>query len=124
MRAAFIAIAALGASSTASATLTKLVSFDGAKATTHQFTDLNDPVMGGRSVSTFNVDTKDKVGVFNGTCAIVPSLKAPGFCKVASDKASFADVSMHLNGHMELRVRSSTPKFGGFRVAFAAKNVP
>ena len=105
-------------------TLTKLATFDNARATTYKWTDTNDPVMGGRSVSTFAVDSNNKVGVFNGTCAIVPSLKAPGFCKVNSNTGAFADVSTHLNGHLELRVRSSTPKFSGFRVAFGAKDVP
>jgi hypothetical protein len=58
------------------AALTKIASFDGATGTTFQWRDLNDPVMGGRSTSTFHVD--QSVGIFNGTCAIVPSLKAPG----------------------------------------------
>lgn len=117
----FLALALFGA---AAGTLTKLATFDSARATTFKWTDTNDPVMGGRSVSTFEVDSDNKVGVFNGTCAIVPSLKAPGFCKVTSNTGAFADVSAHLDGHLELRVRSSTPKFTGFRVAFGAKNVP
>jgi len=113
----------------APASLTKLVSFDGAEGTSFKWSDMNDPVMGGKSDSTFKVDSSNKVGVFDGTCAIVPSLNAPGFCKVTTKAGflkhnKFADISSHLAGHMELRVRSSTPKFAGYRVAFSAKDVP
>ena len=106
------------------AALTKAVTFDGNKGTTFQWRDLNDPVMGGRSFSTFHVDS-GHFGVFNGTCAIVPSLKAPGFAKIMTDRGQeFADLSEHIKGHMELSVRSTTPGFKGFKIAFAAKNVP
>ena len=83
-------------------------------------------VMGGKSTSTFAVDTSNKLGVFNGTCAIVPFLHAPGFAKITTTGWSntFADVSSHLNGYMELRVKSDKPNYGGYRVAFSAKNVP
>jgi len=123
----FFFIAALVQQGLATATLTKLVTFDGADGTTFKWQDMNDPVMGGRSQSTFSVNKK--VGVFNGTCAIVPSLKAPGFCKVTTASGflrhnKFADVSSHIDGHMELRVRSRTPSFAGFRVAFGAKDCP
>ena len=44
----------------------------------------NDPVMGGRSKSQFTVGTdgagNKNIGLFSGDVAIVPSLKAPGFC--------------------------------------------
>lgn len=55
-----------------------LVTFDGQDGTTFKWRDLNDPVMGGRSVSTFEVDNDGQYAVFNGTVAIVPSLSAPG----------------------------------------------
>ena len=119
------AIAAILA--TAGASLTKLASFDGERKTKLEFEDTNDPVMGGRSSSTWAVDTQNKVGVFNGTCAIVPSLSAPGFCKITSKKSilhKFPDVSTDLIGFLELRVRSSTPSFAGYRVAFEAKDIP
>ena len=38
--------------------------------------------MGGKSISTFS--TQSGMGVFDGTCAIVPFLKAPGFCKIST----------------------------------------
>ena len=109
----------------ADATLTKLASFDGASGTTFKWRDLNDPVMGGQSTSTFQVDANNRVGVFNGTCAIVPKLKAPGFAKVSTTGwNTFPDVSAYLSGFMQLRVRSTTPEFAGFRMAFAAEGVP
>ena len=71
---------------------------------------------------------QNKLGVFNGTCAIVPFLKAPGFAKLVATEGRFGphfnNASKHIAGGMELRVRSSTPTYAGFRVAFAAKGVP
>ena len=51
-----------------------LVSFDGAIPLS-KFVQLNDPVMGGQSDSTFAIH--DGVGEFSGTCRIVPKLKVP-----------------------------------------------
>ena len=62
----------------ASAAFDKLVTFDGVKKTSFDWHETNDPVMGGQSSATFAV--KDGMGVFNGTCRIVPKLAAPGFC--------------------------------------------
>ena len=71
---------------------------------------------------------QNKLGVFNGTCAIVSFLKAPGFAKLAATAGRsgphFNDASKHLAGGVELRVRSSTPKYAGFRIAFSATGVP
>lgn len=104
-----------------------LATFDGAKGTTFKWTDMNDPVMGGASVSTF--DIAGKAGVFNGTCAIVPSLKAPGFCKITTSSfihptAQFNDASAAVDGAIQLNVRSTTPRFAGFRVAFGSPDIP
>ena len=121
---ASIAATVLASVDLTAAALTKAVTFDGSKGTTFQWRDLNDPVMGGRSFSTFHVDP-GHFGVFNGTCAIVPSLKAPGFAKITTDGGQeFADLSEHIEGYMELSVRSTTPGFKGYKIAFAAKNVP
>jgi hypothetical protein len=38
--------------------------------------------MGGISESKFYIDHANRVGVWNGQVRIVPSLQAPGFCKV------------------------------------------
>jgi len=98
----------------------KLATFDGDKSTTASWQDLNDPVMGGASTSSFKVSA-DKTGVFNGTCAIVGFLKAPGFAKIVGS-AEFADITGYDN--IALRVRSTTPDYQGFRVAFAAPGIP
>lgn len=74
-----------------------LVTFDGAKATSYTVEPVNDPVMGGQSESTFQVDAEQAVGVWDGEVKIVPFLKAPGFCALnapgLNKKASFPDVS-------------------------------
>merc|ERR550525_1204490 len=98
----------------------KLATFDEAKGTTASWRDLNDPVMGGASTSTFQT-TADKTGIFNGTCAIVGFLKAPGFAKITG-AAKFADITGY--DSIALRVRSSTPNYQGFKVAFAAPGIP
>ena len=82
--------------------------------------------MGGSSVSTFAI-TKG-AGVFNGTCAIVKFLHAPGFAKIATGSYyktnTFNDASAAVHGTIDLMVRSSTPTYKGFRLGWAAKNVP
>lgn len=94
-----------------------LVSFDG-KGPSHQFKELNDPVMGGKSTGTWSI-VQSKYGVFDGEVVNVPKLKAPGFIKTAAD-GSFPDASSGAGGEMRLVVRSSTPGYAGFRVTFAA----
>jgi len=106
-----------------------LVTFDGAKGTTFTFHELNDPVMGGMSVGTFHVNSAGHYGVFNGTCAIVPKLKAPGFIKASTGgwldaKHQFPDVSQMLNGSIKLTVRSSNPSYEGFKFEFEAPGAP
>ena len=59
-----------------------IATFDGATGTTLAWAPANDPVMGGRSTSTFKVDADRKLGVWDGSVAIVPFLKAPGFCNL------------------------------------------
>jgi len=100
----------------------KLATFDGAAATKASWRDGNDPVMGGASTSTFSI-TADKTGLFNGTCAIVGFLKAPGFAKITGSRDSdFHDITGYDN--IALRVRSSTPDYTGFKVAWAAPGIP
>lgn len=109
------------------AKVTYLAKFDGANITTLRWDETNDPVMGGKSIGTFSVDEDNKKGIFNGTCAIVPSLKAPGFCNVISKQSlfkKFPDVSEFLNGALMLKVRSDTPEYKGFKVGFGAKDIP
>merc|ERR1712086_212053 len=86
--------------------------------------EMDDPVMGGRSAGSFSVLTDPPpvspiAGHFRGHCAIVPFLHAPGFCKVTAD-GTFHDASTYANGAMQLYVKSSTPAYKGFKVAFGA----
>jgi len=94
-----------------------LVTFDGAAGTTQTFTELNDPVMGGKSTGTW--DQSGTFGVFDGEVVDVPSLSAPGFIKASAD-GTFADASAAAAGSLVLRVRSTTPEYKGFRVSFAS----
>jgi len=96
-----------------------MVTFDGASATTHAFTELNDPVMGGKSTGTWSVDNAGKFGTFDGQVVNVPSLSAPGFIKAAAD-AQFPDASSAFGGDMVLMVRSNTPSYAGFRTTFVS----
>jgi len=95
----------------------QLATWDGASATSFNFAELNDPIMGGQSKGTFSVNSADKCGVFDGEVKDVPSLKAPGFIKAAAG-GTFADVSSAFGGDLVLSVRSSTPEYKGFHVAF------
>jgi len=106
--------------STALATDLKVVTFDGASGTTASWVDINDPVMGGGSTSSFKV-TDDKTLVFNGTCAIVKFLQAPGFAKIIGS-ASYADITGY--DGIKMRVRSSTPDYAGFKLGWAAPGIP
>lgn len=103
-----------------------LATFDGAKSTTYGWRDMDDPVMGGESHSVFEVEGSQ--GHFKGTCAIVPFLKAPGFCMASTQRSvfspapHFADASQFIDGALYLEVETTTPEYAGFKVAFGAKN--
>lgn len=76
----------------ASAKTVMLATFDGAKETTLTWNPVNDPVMGGQSTSTFNVQASK--GIFEGEVKVVTFLGAPGFCNLeTSGTVSFPDVS-------------------------------
>merc|ERR1711871_1875863 len=92
-----------------------LVDFKGDDASTsHTWRANNDPVMGGRSTSTVTVE--NNVLNFTGTCAIVPSLKAPGFITaVNSDKNAWVDVSS-CEG-LKIKHKSDN-NYAGFRLSF------
>jgi hypothetical protein len=103
-----------------------LITFDDDPVTgNRKWQALNDPVMGGQSHSAFTAETS--YGRFSGLCAIVPFLKAPGFCKIATthgmfEKPRLADASAYIGGSLYLEVRSSTPEYKGYKVDFSAKN--
>merc|ERR1719428_2067934 len=94
-----------------------LVTFDGAKDTTFNFRQLNDPVMGGRSTGTWSLG--DGFGILDGEVVDVPSLSAPGFIKAAAD-GKFPDISSFIDGSLVLQVRTSTPEYEGYRVSFVS----
>jgi len=97
-----------------------IATFDGVKSTTLTWKEMNDPVMGGKSTGTFTIDSANEVGVFDGKCAIVPSLKAPGFI-TAGATGSFPDISHCQN--LVLNVNSAN-SYAGFRVSFGSEHYP
>jgi len=94
-----------------------LVTFDGAEETTFAFTELNDPVMGGKSTGTWSLG--DGFGILDGEVVNVPSLQAPGFIK-AQAPGNFPDVSDFIDGSLVLSVRTTNPDYEGFRVTFVS----
>ncbi|GMH55903.1 hypothetical protein TrRE_jg8414 [Triparma retinervis] len=93
-----------------------LWTFDGEND--HEIKLTNDPVMGGLSTSNYTV--VDNKVEWNGSCEIVPSLKAPGFCNLESKKNfdKFPDATGAT--HITLLLASSTPDYEGFKFSFAA----
>jgi len=98
----------------------RLASFDGVKETTLSWRKTLDPVMGGASTGDFTV--ADGVGHFKGTCNIVKSLAAPGFAKIEGTGKTLADITS--SDRLLLKVRSATPDYQGFKIAFGAPGVP
>lgn len=92
-------------------------------APTHEWTTMNDPVMGGKSYSSLEIDKDDGIAHFTGKCAIVPSLKAPGFITMVtggsmpfSKVSHFRDVSA-CDG-LQLELKTATPNYDGYRISF------
>jgi hypothetical protein len=77
-----------------------LVTFNEGDKTNFKWSDLNDPVMGGRSTSTFKVEAGK--GVFDGVCRIVPQLKAPGFCNAEARPSLTGAHPSHHSTHLLL----------------------
>lgn len=93
------------------------------------FYEVSDPVMGGGSSGAFELLSEDVgYGRLSGTVALIPYLGAPGFIKsitcaqqissygICSGEEAFADVSDF--DQFTIRVRSSTPDYTGFKLAF------
>jgi len=99
----------------------KWATFDGVAETTAPWAVKNDPVMGGGSTSDFTV-TSGNTGLFEGECKIVSFLNAPGFAKLVAKNYAFADITGFDN--LALKVKSTTPDYKGFRIAFGAPGVP
>merc|ERR1719326_2001246 len=93
-----------------------LESFD---AAVHTWNSQNDPVMGGKSTSTFTIN--DGMGTMNGTCAIVPSLSAPGFITArTTDSTKFPDISTCQGLTLTTRSVSTPANYQGYRVSFGS----
>uniref|UniRef100_A0A7S3VBM3 NADH:ubiquinone oxidoreductase intermediate-associated protein 30 domain-containing protein n=1 Tax=Chaetoceros debilis TaxID=122233 RepID=A0A7S3VBM3_9STRA len=87
---------------------------------TNDWTTLNDPVMGGKSESSLSIN--DGVAHFEGYCAIVPFLKAPGFITMVTGRydqgpAVFPDVSTCSSLKVVLR---SDVRYNGYYLSFGA----
>ena len=109
-----------------SATEIPLVSFasDADPSLTHKWSALNDPVMGGQSTS--NVAVQNDVLNFTGTCAIVPSLKAPGFITAVAGNGflaheKFVDVSSCTGLTIVAKAASA---YKGYRISFGTAKPP
>lgn len=85
-----------------------LLTFDGAATSTHPVVTVNDPVMGGGSVSTFS--SSPPTGIWEGEVKVVSFLRAPGFCTMRTSEhagaAAFPDVTG--TTALELRLRGSS----------------
>jgi len=97
-----------------------LATFDGLEeASAHTWQQKNDPVMGGASYGTFSIE--DGVGIMNGTCALIPSLQAPGFIKMeTTDSKAWPDVSSCTGLSLTIRSTSTPSPYTGYRVAFGS----
>ena len=94
------------------------------KALHHQWSALNDPVMGGQSTS--RVAVENGVLNFTGFCAIVPSLKAPGFITAVTGRGWFAhehfpDVSSCMGLTVEAKDYTG---YRGYRISFGTAKPP
>lgn len=95
-----------------------LLTFDGTEETTSRRWILtNDPVMGGVSNSTWEVDDQLQQGNWTGAVKIVPSLQAPGFCNLMSARQQWPDAAGYT--HLIFRARSRID-YKGFKVSFGA----
>merc|ERR1719362_1311795 len=87
----------------------------------HQWESHNDPVMGGKSMSTTKI--AKNLLIFDGECVNVPFLKAPGFIKAETrDLVRFPDISSCKA--LVLKAKSSTPNYAGYRLSFGVTHAP
>lgn len=102
-----------------------LVTFDGTNSTTHKFEEWEDPVIGSESYGNWSVNTEGEYGHLQGIVAVVPRPgtsiphASPGYVDAGAD-GPFPDASSAGLGDLVLMVRSTTPQYKGFRVAFAS----
>lgn len=99
----------------------RLATFDDVEETSLNWKLLLDPVMGGASTGQF-APTEDKTAKFSGRCNIVKSLNAPGFAKIEGSGRTLVDITGAES--LLLRLRSTTPQYQGFKIAFGAPGIP
>lgn len=92
----------------------------------NSWTTLNDPVMGGKSTSSLTID--EGIASFRGTCAIVPSLNAPGFITMVTGHpysqgpATFPNISSCKA--LKINMRTIVDDYKGYYLSFGTDRVP
>ena len=94
-----------------------LATFDGSPSSSRAWETVDDPVMGGASVSTFA--REGEAGVWSGEVKVVPSLGSPGFCtlrtkggEVFPDASASTHIGLRLNGESGLPTGDFTMTVG------------
>ncbi|GKY90283.1 hypothetical protein MPSEU_000002400 [Mayamaea pseudoterrestris] len=93
----------------------------------HEWREMNDPVMGGKSTGTFQVKEWSGTAVFEGSVEHVWFLRAPGFiqARVVEDFSKpFPDVSSCQAIQLTLRTNNETAAYNGFRFSFGNAHAP
>ena len=89
----------------------------------HDWREMNDPVMGGRSTGSFRMTTNG-TAVFEGSVKMVPFLRVPGFiqARVTEDsRKPFPDIRSCQAIALTLRTNAS---YDGFRFSFGNAHAP
>jgi len=102
----------------------KIMLEDFSSSSGHTWNQVNDPVMGGKSIESFQkmIKGEDSIGKFAGHVAIVPFLQAPGFIKAetSTEGEEWPDISSCVG--LEVTLQSYT-EYNGLRLSFG-KNHP
>lgn len=87
----------------------------------HTWTSLNDPVMGGKSTGSVEINGDEGVAIFDGEVVDVPFLHAPGFIQMVTRGGSYPDVSICTALQMNLM---ATKEYKGYRISFGNVHLP
>jgi len=82
---------------------------------------LNDPVMGGQSYSSIEMNKEDGIAIFSGEVKDVPFLGVPGFIQMESRGGNLAYPDVSCCDALKLHVMSMMEDYEGYRVAFGTK---
>lgn len=117
----------LAASTAAAAPLNKLALVDFAQVTAKEWSEQNDPVMGGQSSGNFTLVKQgtESHALFQGVVRNVSFLHAPGFCTLRTifPGGVKKDASAYLGGAVELVVKDiglGVDPYDGFKVALSS----